>query len=326
MKRKLLALGSSLLLLTLLLAGCGANESAPRTGGAAMNYAAADSDYATKAAPVEMQEQAYREEYSSGAVTTGDGGAARADTYDKIIYSGAASIETIRFDETVDGVYALVERCGGFVENSYVTGKDYYTEYYGRNAYRSAEFTIRVPREAFKSITGDLEQLGSVTYSSVQAENITAAYTDTQSRLSAYRTEEARLLSMLEKADTVEDMLNIESRLSDVRYSIESLTTTLTNWDSKVNYSTLRLSISEVKELKEETPITRTFGDDLVAGFRSSCQWLVRALKDSAIFLLSAIPVLVIPAAVVVIVLLCLRGRKRKKAKKAAEKDVQVDD
>ena len=324
---KRLALALSLLTLILLAAGCGGGmktEAAP-SGGLINGYAksemsvsAADSmgggaAYAGGYAPEYEPAEAY-EDYT--AVMSGETGTARAETFDKIIYSGAATVETIRFDETIEQVYALIEQYGAFVESSWVTGKDYSTTYYNRPGYRSASFVIRVPRDSFQTFTGALETLGNVTRSSVQAENITSSYYDTQSRLNTYRTEEERLLDMLGKAETVEDMLNIEDRLASVRYNIESLTTTLTNWDSRINYSSLSLSISEVKELTPETPITHTFGQDIAEHFRSSCQWLLGAVKSGFLFCVSAVPILILPVIIVIVVLLIIRAKRTKQRPK----------
>ncbi len=341
MKKNRLTLIAAALLITALLTGCGGTATAPMTkaeaapmngasymdsGMAYTSYAAAD-EYA----PMEMEADTAYKGMAGGASygeSSGDPGEERADTYDKIIYSGSANVETIRFDETVEQVYGMIERFGGFLESSYVTGRNYYSTYYNNTGYRNAEFVIRVPRENFSALRGSLDSLGSVTYSSVEAQNITSAYRDTESRLKAYRVEEERLLDMLQKAEYVEDMLSIEDRLSSVRYNIESLTTTLTNWDSKVNYSTMRLSIQEVKELTEEKPIARTFGEDLREGLSDSLDWLGTTGKNVVIFLVSAVPLLLIPAVIVVVIVLIVRSRRRKKRKNTAlqgSKDVKDD-
>ena len=133
---------------------------------------------------------------------------------------------------------------------------------------------------------------------------------------------------MLNKAEYVEDMLNIEDRLSNVRYQIESLVTALTNWDSKVNYSTLSLDVQEVKELTIEKPIARTFGEDLRDGIQTSFEWLGQAGKDVLLFVASALPLLVIPAVLIVIIALVIRHNRRKKRKNPAlqqTNDVKVD-
>ena len=322
---KLLPLLLVILFAAMLVCGCGAQSSpinrmteAFTNGGSAK---AAASDYApAPAAPGGAYYDGYSTEDNSEAYFPGktSGGSqadaqSRAETFDKIIYSGSANVETIHFDDTVKQVYEMISRYGGFLESSYVTGKDYSTTYYNRPSYRSASFVIRVPRENFQAFSGSLEALGNVTNSSVYAQNITSSYVDTQSRLSTYRTEEDRLLDMLSKADTVEDMLNIEDRLANVRYNIESLTTMLTNWDSKVNYSTLELNITEVKELTLETPITHTFWEELGAGFASTCRWLGDAAKDIAIWFVSALPVLILIAVVLAVVIIIIRAKRQKK-------------
>ena len=341
MKRRAFCLIFAAVLLMALFAGCGSSTADNAFASAAGKSASS----ASMAASAPMSEAYYYadEEPVEYYGYTASGGAGmvrsdayseetadstRAETYDKIIYSGSANVETVRFDETVDQVYELISRYGGFLESSYVTGRDYSSQYYNRYSYRNAEFVIRGPRENFSAIRSELDSLGSLTYSSVEAQNITSAYRDTESRLSTYRVEEERLLDMLKKAEYVEDMLNIEDRLASVRYQIESLTTTLTNWDSKINYSTLRLSVQEVKELTEEKPIAHTFGDDLWAGIRDSLEWLGEAGKNIVIFIASAIPLLIIPAVLVVVIILIIRSRKRKKRKNAAlaEKNDVKDD
>lgn len=343
--RNALCILFSVLLVAALFCGCGAKSASAdtairATGSMTAMNSSAKTDYAMEMPAMEAdyaydsgyyaEPEAYYDDYSYASQTGGamlSGGknaAAPAETFDKIIYSGNARIESVEFDAVLEDIYALIDSVGGFLESSYVTGKDYYTSYYGGTAYRNASFTVRIPRDAFRSFTGALESLGNLTYTSYQAQNITSSYFDTESRLETYRTEEKRLLEMLNKAENVEDMLNIEDRLASVRYNIESLTSTLTNWDSKINYSTLYLEVQEVKELTKETPITRTFGEDLVQGVKDSCAWLVRALKDSAIFLVSAIPVLIIPAIVAVVVILAIRSAKRKKRAKISETKAEI--
>ena len=55
-------------------------------------------------------------------------------------------------------------------------------------------------------------------------------------------------MEMMAIAETVEDIIAIEDKLSDIRYRIDSLQTSLNNWDRRVSYSTLHLSLEEVRE------------------------------------------------------------------------------
>ena len=246
--------------------------------------------------------------------------------FDKIIYTADVSMETLEFEETIENLYALIKANGAFIESSSVSGTGYNSSYYG-TTYRTAYFTIRVPKEKFSGLTGSLASIGNVTNSNTSADNITSSFIDTESRLKAYRTEESSLLAMMEKAETVEEMITIQDRLSAVRYEIERLTSTLNNWQNYVDYSTVNLNIREVKKYTEEPVVPKTFGEEISEGFNSSVKWLKQAMRDIVVFVVSALPVLVLPiiilipaAIVLLIVLLSIRSHKKKKAKNAEAK------
>ena len=333
MKNRLIAVCAVLLALVLLFAGCGAASSGgKRTDSypAAPGYAADSSNYYDDYDSPESP--SYESEWkgdsgSLGELTEGMMNANANSEFDKIIYTANVDLETLEFEETIAALYKLIEANGAFIETSSVSGTNYNAKYYyGYSSYRTAYFTIRVPKENFAGLTGSLSSIGNVTQSRTSADNITSSFLDTESRLKAYRTEESNLLEMMEKADTVEDMITIQDRLSWVRYEIESLTSQLNNWQRRVDYSTLNLNVTEVKEYTEEPVEEKTFGEEIRDGFNSSVKWLKQALRDIVVFAVSALPVLVLPLIILVpagiillIVLLAVRGHKKKAKKNAAE-------
>ena len=121
---------------------------------------------------------------------------------DKIIYSGGVSIETRTFDDALTGLTKLVADSGGFVENSSVTGASY-DNTGAQRGYRTASYKVRIPAEKFAAVSDGLKALGSVTSSQTQADNITMQYTDTQAHLDALKAQEARLLELLAKAQSM---------------------------------------------------------------------------------------------------------------------------
>jgi hypothetical protein len=231
---------------------------------------------------------------------------------EKIIYSFYADIETTEFDKTLEDVAKLMGQFGAFIESSSVSG----SSYYGNTTYRTANYTIRVPVQSFASLTGSLDVLGNVVNQSTTADNITTQFIDTQARLDTYETEEERLLAMLEKAETVEDMITIESRLSDVRYQIESLTSTLRNWQNQVDYSTVTLFIEEVEELSDQLPAQRTYWDRMWDGLNSTFEGIGDFFKSLLLFLVVAMPVLIILAVIAIVVVIIVRSSKKRKLKK----------
>ena len=234
------------------------------------------------------------------------------DLSDKMIYSANARVETTDFEASVKKTYDLVDRFGGFFESSYIRGADYRSEYYGYQTYREAQFTIRVPKDNYTGLTESLEGLGSVTSLQSTAVNISQQYTDAQARLSAYQAEEQRLIAMMDKADTVEDLITIESRLADVRYEIEAITTTLRNWQNQIDYSTVSLTIQEVEEIKERVEYKRTFGEELRDGFLSTLKDTGRFFKNLFKWIVVNLPVLVVLVVVIFLLALLIRALRRR--------------
>ena len=112
--------------------------------------------------------------------------------------------------------------------------------------YRYADISGNL--DSFVENTGNL---GNVLYTSENTEDITLKYIDTQSHIEALNAQQEKLMELMDKADSMEDVLKIEEALSDVRYQLEYYESTKKQYDNQVNYSTVTLSIREVRE---ETP------------------------------------------------------------------------
>lgn len=301
-----------ILLITVILSSCGGG------GSTMMDYGGDDADsyYGVADEAQVFSDNKYVEFEKYGEVETVLTTAANtseepvqsaANLSEKLIYTADVSIESVEFDETINGFLEMAKEYNAFFETSYVNGminQDART-----NQRRYANYSLRVPKEHFQEMLDRFYEIGNVLYVSTRADNITAQYFDTESRLNTYRTEEARLLAMLEKANTVEDMIMVESRISDVRYQIESLTATLKNWQNQVDYSTIELSIREVTKLSESAPYQQTYSQELGSGLKSTLGAIGEFCKLLFKFVVVLSPVLIIAAVVVVIV---LRVRKRK--------------
>ena len=232
---------------------------------------------------------------------------------EKIIYSVYADIETVDFDKTIEMVYDLLNFNGAFIESSYIGGRNYAQSYHGWQTYRNANFSLRVPKDRLNAVTASLDTLGNVTSLRSDAENITSQFFDTQSRLNSYKTQEERLLDMLGKADNVTDMIVIEQRLAEVRYDIESLTTTLNNWQTRVDYSTVTLYISEVETFTEITPVQqRTYWQQIGDGLQSRTLGVGRFFTSLFKWVVVNLPVIIVLAVIVVVILIIVRKKMRR--------------
>jgi len=237
---------------------------------------------------------------------------------EKIIYTVHASIETKRFDETIAQVHSLMANHNAFIEHSNISGVNYASQLQGRSEVRYASFTLRVPVKELNAMTLSLDGLGNVVEETSRADNITSQFFDVQSRLNSLTVQEERLLEMLSQTERIADMLTIEGHLSEVRYEIELLTTTINNWQRQVDYSTLSLWIVEVEQFTEKVESDQTYWQQIGDGFMSTLRGVGSAFMSIFMWLIVSAPVLVILAIIGVVTFILIKRKTRSLKKKKA--------
>ncbi len=252
--------------------------------------------------------------YDSADVTADNSAASdvAAQTNRKLITTMNLDVETDDLDKTSSDIESKVTSLGGYIESSTVNNE---TEYRGnRNSY----YTIRIPADKLDGFIESIEGSTNILSKSVNVQDVTLEYVDTESRKTALITEEKRLLEILEEAESVEDIIKIEERLSDVRYEKESIESRLRSYDNLVDYSTVYLSITEVIEytpVEEQSAFTR-----MGEGFVKSCKTVVTTIKEIIIWLVVNLPHLIVfglfVAIIVFVVLKIDKASKKKKDQK----------
>ncbi|MCL2201831.1 MAG: DUF4349 domain-containing protein, partial [Oscillospiraceae bacterium] len=232
---------------------------------------------------------------------------------ERIIYTVSADIETLHYEQTLEQVNRLMALNGAFIESHFVGGVNLENTMMGWNSMRTARFTLRVPTHRLNAVTADLSLLGNVASLSSDAQNITQQFSDTEARLTTLRTQETRLLELLINAENIEEMLAIEDRLSWVRFDIESMTSTLRNWQNQIDYSTLHLFVREVEEFtvaqpRDERGYWQQMGDGIVDTLRG----IGRFFMDIFMWFATNIPILIILAVVVIVIIVIIRRQLRK--------------
>lgn len=205
----------------------------------------------------------------------------------KLIKTVSMDVETEEFDSFVAQLQSRIGGFGGYIESSSTNNSSYYV-----NNGRYANYVIRIPADKLEELIGNVTELANVTWKEENVEDITLRYIDVESHKIALQTEQERLLVLMEQAETVEDLIVIESRLSEIRYLIQSYESTLRTYDNQVNYSTLHLAISEVKKLtpQEEPSVWEKIRD----GFTENLNHVITGSRDFFIGVVIAIPYLVI--------------------------------
>ena len=219
----------------------------------------------------------------------------------KIIYTANLTLETRDYNTARAALDAALSDADGYMESS--------SEYTNTDSTRSVSLTLRVPQDSYKSFLAAAAQSGSVTYQNQQAEDITTRYMDTEARLASLTAQRTRLQELQAQADTLADLLEIESSLSDVQYQIESWQSQLDWYSNQVSCCTVYITLNEVETL---TPTSTSFGAKLLAALRNGWTGFVSGAQAVAVFLVGAWPAILIGAVCGVIYYRVRHPRKKK--------------
>ncbi len=292
----------ALLLMLLLLTGC---------GGAASNSASADR------APMENGSfdtggdfnYGWAEDSMSSAETPGmpeiapeTDGSSGLPAGVKMIYTADVTLQTKEYDAACAALNSLVTELGGYFETR---------ELNQGGAYRSMYCVVRVPAGKFIPFLDRAGNIANMTYRSENSTDVSEAYYDLEARLTTQRTKLTRLQELLAKAESMEDIITIESSISDTELQIEYLTGSLRHYDSLIGFSTINLSLNEVYRLstEEETPVT--FGDRLSSAFKRGLEQGVENIEDFIIYIARNWLTLIVWAVIIVLVVFFVRRRRR---------------
>ena len=224
----------------------------------------------------------------------------------KLIRTFNLDAETTDFDNLVTQLQQETQNLGGYVESSYVNGNSYYTE----NS-RYASLTLRIPKDKTDDFLGTVGEMANVTSKSENVEDVTLTYTDLKSHVEALQAEQEQLMKLMEQAKTVEDTMSIQSRLTDVRYELESYMSQLKVYDNQVDYDTVNISIQEVRN---ETPTGElSIGQKMLNGLENSLRAIAESAKNLCIWFVASIPYFVILFAVIFAVVSIIKKIRKKK-------------
>lgn len=300
---------AALLLITLV--GCSASKSSPAEDGG--YYAEAEMPaeapaYDNAASEVTTEEAAQPEAEKAGL--NYDGSILEPGVDRKIVYYGSFQIRTKSFDSDYQSIITSLNELGGYIEESSISGEK--PEDWRDNG-RYASLRVRVPSKNFDAFTSRVGNMGETLSSSVSGKDISLDYFDTETRLKTQRTRETRLLALLEQAATLEDIVELENALAEVSYEIQMLETSLRNFDSLIDYSSVTISLEEVNQVADIRPSDESVGTRISNAFYSVMNALADFGEFMLVFLIGGAPIIVPLAAIAVLIVLLVKRSKKKK-------------
>lgn len=235
----------------------------------------------------------------------------------KIIKTQYLTLETLSFDAGMAKIEQLVKEYGGYFSSSEVSNGSslrYYDYYSSSN--RKAVLSIRVPSESLEQFTAAVSGNFNVLSSRLSTEEITDMYYDLQAQLKAYKDQETRLLALEDKANTLQELLTIENQLTNVRSSINYISSRIQYYDKAVDMSFVNITLYEVEEYQEvDDP---TYGERV--GEAAGGSWVAFAefFGDLFVGILWTLPFIILAAGITVLVIVLVK-RHNKKTKSGTE-------
>lgn len=219
----------------------------------------------------------------------------------KIVKNAALSIKTKSYDTLLTDVKQKIEQYGGYIEES--------QEYnFDSGSNRSVDMDVKIPADKLEQFIEEISLIGTVTSKTVSSDDITDSYIDVESRIKALETEEKTLLGILEKAESLTDVIELQKRLSTVRTDLEAMKAKKLSYDSIVAYSEVFLDINEVERVVEGG---ETFWGEVKEKLMNNLYDLGDFLRELAINLIASSPYIVILGAIAAVVFVIVKKRRK---------------
>ena len=263
-----------------------------------------------------MEEAGYDHE-GGGEREPGAGAGAGPEEKRYVILHARLTLEIEEMEAVARTIQGRVKNLGGYLVS---------LEYYDlRDERRVGELAVRVPGDKFDYFLESLEELGEVKNPHVYTDDVTMHYIDLEARLKNLAAQEEKMRELLEKAKTVEEILQVERELGRIRGDLEAMTAEFKHLQEHVRYSSLEIRLEE-----KDPRITEVSG-----GFDSFGQRIGhllslntnRLLKGFSTFLILAVGSLPILVPLVILAYLgwklvqYIRRMRSRKKKSANHKD-----
>ena len=246
------------------------------------------------------------DETADTSVTSENGLEAQVENGRKLIRTVSLSLETKEFDSVLTNLSTKTTELGGYIETSSVNGNSY-----SHHSTRYASYVIRIPANKLNEFVEVVSELGNVTQKNESVEDVTLRYIDVESHKKALETEQERLLELLSKAENMEEILTIESKLADIRYEIENYESQLKTMDNQIDYSTVSVYVDEVERVTDTGE--KGFFEEIKERFGNSLYVVARGIRGLVIGILGSLPILIVCGGVIAVVVIVVRKILKKR-------------
>ena len=319
-KIKIISCLLSTVLVVGMLSGCGSSsvhQSADMAmvdgayGGAPMMFNSASKSLRAESSAVNYSSNTMDTFSTSSGSSSSEGGveeiSEKMSASNKIIYRGSLRVHTSDMNKTEETVVNKIEEYNGYISN------------YEKDDNSYVRINARIPSENFDKMINDSDIAKDNSVSkNMSAEDVTLTYSDIEAEMESLKVQEERLLTYLQSAANVEEMMSIENTLQDVREELGKIGSRLKYLDSYIEYSELEIYISARYIAPNEDA---TFGEKIKIAFQESLDNIQSFFTSFVIGIVYNWPTLLIWALIIVFGIKIIKKRINKKKMKKLEKE-----
>ncbi|MBQ3980636.1 MAG: DUF4349 domain-containing protein, partial [Treponema sp.] len=149
----------------------------------------------------------------------------------KIIFNGTISLEVESLEQTQAAVQKWVRDFGGYISQSYMDGT-------------SANFTTKIPSSSFDVAMEQASGFGKILHKNIESTDVTDEFYDLQTRIETKKVLVERLQSYLKNANSVKDMMEIETRVNEVTSDLETMQGQMNRLAGKIDFATVTITVN----------------------------------------------------------------------------------
>ena len=157
----------------------------------------------------------------------------------KIVRNADLSLEAESPEEAQRHITSIAEANGGFVVESQQTSSDI------RTAKRDIiTMSVRVPSQKFADTLDQIHQTSDkIIFETVKGDDVTEEFIDIEARLKAKKALEQQFVEIMKRAYSVDDAMNVESELAEVRGDIEKVEGRKRFLENQSSLSTIKVKL-----------------------------------------------------------------------------------
>ncbi len=166
-----------------------------------------------------------------------------------VIYNAHLELEVEDIEEATEEIGGRVEELGGYVSSLAV--------YQLREDRKAGQMTLRVPENQFSNAISFLKESSRVKNERLDTDDVTRRYIDLEARIANLQAQEERIRELLERTETIEEVLEVEKELGRLRGDLEAMEADFKHLSERVSYATIDLT------LEEKDPRTQAAGSEI---------------------------------------------------------------